>query len=164
MNQHNTTKTQHHHIKKDSFRDKIYIKFLLHHFTSASNKDSVSQKKCAGEVFSIDWLITFFTEKNKEKRTTKELKKTNNNTQTTDRRNNPDSEIDHTTNRTNNQFETNTTDQNQFDCSNWTPEQLDSPIAAINCIYRIELHFFIIQYAGPYLRDHLICLGDRKGG
>ena len=32
-----------------------------------------------GEVFSIDWLITFFTEKNKEKRTTKELKKTNNN-------------------------------------------------------------------------------------
>lgn len=154
MNQHNTTKTQHHHIKKDSFRDKIYIKFLLHHFTSASNKDSVSQKKCVGRFFQlIDWLL-FSLKRTKKKEQQKNWKKQTTTTQTTDRRNNPDSEIDHTTNRTNNQFETNTTDQNQFDCSNWTPEQLDSPIAAINCIYRIELHFFIIQYAGPYLRDH----------
>lgn len=72
---------------------------------------------------------------------------------TTDRRNNPDSELDHATNRTNNQFETNTTDHINS-IARTEAEKSDSPIAAIDCIYRIELHFFIIQYAGPYLRGH----------
>jgi len=103
MNQHNTTKTQHHHIKKDSFRDKIYIKFLLHHFTSASNKDSVSQKR----VFNFS---SFFSEEEK----TQKLKKHNRPKEQPRFWNRPHNK--HNQQPVWNEYNT----SDQFNCSNWS--------------------------------------------